>query len=112
MLSSLENINLRLVDEPGENKKAGKYKDKPLPYGACCVCTPDDIPNPRRIEWMADYINTNKKSFIEAGATDIIFWIYWYGIQGNMEFTPTELAKIADLNIPLCVDYIFQDEDD
>ena len=60
---------------------------------------------------MADFIKTNKRQFTDAGATDITFWIYWYGVQGNMEFTPTELVKIAELNITLCIDYIQQDEE-
>lgn len=33
---------------------------------------------------------------------------YWKGKQGNMELTIPELRKIAALNIPLCMDYIFE----
>ncbi len=111
-LGTINNIQMHLVNEPGEIGSLGKYKDKPLPYGACCVCTPDSIPIPRRITWMADFIKANKKKFMDAGATDITFWIYWYGTQSNMEFTPTELSKIAELNIPLCIDYIQKNEGD
>ena len=111
-LNKISNIELRLVDEPEEKGTTGKYKDKTLPYGACCVCTPESIPVPNRITWMAKFIEENKSKFIDAGATDITFWIYWYGVQGNMEFTANELSKISALNIPLCIDYIFQDEEE
>ena len=39
----------------------------------------------------------NKAAFVEARATDIIFWVYWEGIQGNMEFTPNGLKIIVNL---------------
>ena len=111
-LNTIDNIQLRVVNEPGGIGTIGKYKDKPLPYGACSVCTPDIISIPDRITWMADFIRINKKRFIDAGATDITFWIYWYGVQGNMEFTPEELCKLSELNIKLCIDYIQQGEED
>jgi hypothetical protein len=111
-LKSIEGIQLRLINEPGEIGKTGKYKNRPLPYGSCCVCTPEAIPMPHKIEWMADFIKANKKSFSLAGATDIEFWIYWYGVQGSMEFTPVELGKIAELNIKLCINYIYKNEDE
>lgn len=110
-LNKIDDIQLRLVSEPGELGTISKYKGKPLPYGACCICTPNSISIPDRITWMADFIKTNKRQLTDAGATDITFWIYWYGVQGNMEFTPTELGKIAELNITLCIDYIQHDEE-
>jgi hypothetical protein len=42
---------------------------------------------------MVDFIKAKRAAFVEAGPTDIIFWIYWEGIQGNMEFTPKEPQK-------------------
>ena len=111
-LNKIDNIQLRLVCEPGELGTIGNYKGKPSAYGACSICTPNSISNPDRITWMADFIKTNKRQFTDAGATDITFWIYWYGVRGNMEFTPTELGKIAELNITLCIDYIQQDEEE
>lgn len=108
-LDKINNIELRVIGEPEEFKK---NKDKLIPYEACYVCTPDSIPNHKRITWMAEFIKENKNKFINAGATDITFWIYWYGVQGNMEFTSHELSKISELNIPLCIDYIFQDKEE
>ncbi|MCG8685232.1 MAG: hypothetical protein MI892_10175 [Desulfobacterales bacterium] len=105
-LAAIENIQLHRVNEPGKIGTIGKYKGVPLPYGSCRVCTPEYIPVFDRISWMADFIKINKRTFAKVGATEIIFWIYWHGVQGNMEFTPVELEKIAKLKIALCIDYI------
>ena len=109
VLKEIENIQLMRVNEPCEIGSTGRYKGVPLPYGACTICTPKTIPIPDRISWMADFIREHKSKFIEAGARDITFWICWYGIQGNMEFSPSELNKIAKLNIHLCINYIQED---
>ena len=58
---------------------------------------------------MADFIANHIELFRELGAINIVFWIYWTGVQENIEFTPEELQKIADSNIPLCIDYIQDD---
>ncbi|MGE0273923.1 MAG: hypothetical protein AB7R40_00680 [Nitrospiraceae bacterium] len=104
-------IQMRLLTEPGEIQAKGKYRGQPAPYGACCVTTPEEIEVRHRIEWMADYIAANLPFFKAAGATDIIYWLYWTGLQGNMEFKPSEIRKIANLDIPLCINYIQEAED-
>lgn len=98
--------NIRSASDPGDIGGIGKYKGLPKPYGTCCITTPEEIAQPDRILWMADFIYKKRKAFIDAGATEIVFWIYWEGIQGNMEFTPNQLKKLAKLEIPLCIDYI------
>lgn len=104
---------VRDCDTPGEIGITGRYKGKPVPYGACILATPEHIRVPDRILWMADFIHKHIQTFREAGATDIIYWIYWTGTQGNMEFSVEELKKIAALSIPLAIDCIHvQEEDD
>ena len=106
----IENIKMRLSNEPNTIGTNGKYKGKPQPFGFCKIATPDTVSNPQKIEWLADFIKVNKHKFNEAGATDITFSINWFGVQGNMEFTSKELSKIAELNIPLTITYIFEDK--
>lgn len=66
----------------------------------------------KKIEWMADFIKTNKAAFVKAGATKMAIWIYWTGIQGNMEFTAREIKKLGKLNIPVCMHYAYVETDE
>jgi hypothetical protein len=110
-IKSIDDIHLHLVDDPGSIGITGRYKNKILPHGACYIRASKSIPEADKIIWMANFIKTNKKIFIDAGATKIEFWILWHGNQGNMEFTPAELKMIASSDIPLCIDYLYVDED-
>ena len=107
LLNKISDIEMRLTNEFGEVGKIGKYKDKKLPYGSCCIVTPERIKS-NRVEWMADFIIKHKSEFEKAGATAMSFWIYGYGNQGNMEFSVEELTKISATKIPLCIDYVFE----
>jgi len=98
--------NMRQANDPGDLGQIGKYKGLPRPYGSCCITTPEEIALTNRVEWLADFTDKNKHAFIDAGATEIVFWIYWEGIQGNMELTPKELKKLAKLEIPLAMHYL------
>ena len=109
LLNQIADIEMRLVNEPGEKGETGRYKGQKYPYGSCNIITPEKIVN-NRIEWMAKFIYKHKDEFKKAGATDITFWIYWYGLQGNMEFTIEEINEISNTKIPLCIDYIFEGE--
>jgi hypothetical protein len=100
LLLEIPNLIIRLADEPDDYN------------GFCCIETPKIIQNHLRIEWMLDYILEHKKKFINAGATEIIFWLYWHGLQGNMEFKPIEIKKLALLEITFCIDYIQQEYDE
>ncbi|HFA49153.1 MAG TPA: hypothetical protein ENJ95_09060 [Bacteroidetes bacterium] len=110
LLKNISGIKMRLCNEPGDIAKTGRYKGVPRPYGACYICTPDAVKKDK-IEWMAEFIFKYKNEFEKAGATEISFWIYYYGKQGNMEFTVVELNKISATQIPLCIDYIYEDKD-
>jgi hypothetical protein len=103
----LEDIELRNVTNPGDLATVGKYKGKPIPYGSCTVVTPTGIEPDKRIEWIADFIKKHEKIFRDCGATDFRVQINWTGIQGNMELKATELEKLADLRIPLNMNYFF-----
>lgn len=109
LLQTIERIELGSKNELGEIMSRGRYKNRQAPYGSCQLLVPSYVDLNDRIIWMAEFIFMNKSKFEEAGATDIVFWIYWSGVQGNMSFTPRELKMIAKTNIPLCIDYITLD---
>ncbi len=109
-LLNIKNIYFKTKNEVGDIAPIGRYKDKPLPYGSCTLMVPKHIDIKNRIEWMADFIYENIDSFKESGATDITFSICWSGLQGNMELSVEELQKIAKLQIPLSMDYIYEKE--
>ncbi len=102
----IPSVPMRLVTELGEIQERGRYQGKPVPHGACHISTPEVIEMSQRIEWMADFIAEYFDVFKAAGASDVVYQLYWTGLQGNMEFTPRELKKIASLEIPFCIDYI------
>lgn len=108
LLHSIENIQFRGENELGEIMTRGKYKGQPIPYGSCQLVVPNYVDIKDSIFWMSEFIFLHKPKFEEAGATDIVFWLYWRGMQGNMSFTPKELRMIAKTNVPFCVDYIFE----
>lgn len=107
LLEDIPDIHFRLAHEVGDIARLGRYKGKLYPYGACHLGTPELVTQESVIEWMADFVAAHKEKFVVAGATSIVFWIYWYGGQGNTELSVVELNKLAALQIPLCMDYIF-----
>lgn len=106
----ISDIQLRNAIDPGDLGTLGRYKDKPLPYGSCIVVTPTEVKPEKRIEWIADYVKKHKQIFIDSGATDFHIQITWTGIQGNMEFNVKELEKLADLKVPVNMNYFLKDE--
>lgn len=96
----------------GEIGTRGRYKGQPSPYGLGTIRTPDSIPVKERIKWLTAIISQHIETFRANGATDIEFNIHWSGLQGNMEFSAEELKGIADLGIPLTMDYMVQEGED
>ena len=96
--------NKRVRGQIGER---GRYKGQPFPDGACDIGVPQDIDLGSPIEWLADFLADNMSTIKSLGAEDIVFWIVWRGIQGNMELSATELQKIADLGIPMAIHYYY-----
>jgi hypothetical protein len=84
---------MQSVTELGEIKERGRNQGIPTPYGACYISTPEVIEVSQRIEWMADFIAEHFDTFKAAGASDVVYKLYWTGLQGNRELTPRELRK-------------------
>ena len=75
-----------------------------MPYGTCEVkCT---LVGGTQIVYLASHLKRYLPLYKKSRATDIVFWIMWRGLQGNMEFTVQELRKLADMKIPVAMDYI------
>ena len=106
LLHSIDNIEFRSETQLGEILTRGRYKGKQAPYGSCELIVPSYVDIKDSIFWMAEFIFMHKEKIELAGASDMTFWIYWHGIQGNMSFTPKEIRMISKTNVPLCIDYI------
>lgn len=106
-----QNLGIELTNEnePGDIGKIGRYKNSPIPYGACTlrpICNDDEC---SVIEWMADFIHHNMSLLLELDVEDFSLSILWTGIQGNMEFSPIELEKLARLKLSLSITYSFEE---
>lgn len=108
LIKDIPEIKFITENEPGDIGVSGRYKNLPIPYGACYLSTPFEISQDNKINWMAQFIESHIFTFRKAGATEITFWINWHGVQGNMELSVNQLTKIASLNIPLGMNYIFK----
>lgn len=111
-LEGLKGARLTNIRLKGELAQRGKYRNSPLPYGACTVSIAGDVGNEKRIITMAELVYDNLELFRGVGADDITFNIVWEGIQGNMQFSAEELQKIARLNIPLNITYVLEESEE
>lgn len=92
------------ANDPGDLGNIGKYKAKPTPNGSCQVqCK---LKSQNNIIYMAKHLKEHLDELKNANASDIVYWIIWRGIQGNMEFDVDELTALADMKIPVAMDYI------
>jgi hypothetical protein len=92
------------ANDPGDIGQTGKYKGKPIPYGVCNIHCTARIPD--RISYLAKHLTKHQAQLKAAHATSIVYWILWRGIQGNMELTVNELARLAEMKVPVAMDYI------
>jgi len=101
-------VEVTKAKDPGTIASQGKYRGKKKPYGACEIRRTKPG---RNIAPLADHLRRNSSRYKAAGATDIVFWILWRGLQGNTELTVRELAALAAARVPLAMDYIFIKEE-
>jgi hypothetical protein len=100
-------VEITDANDPGDMTRIAKLRGKPTDYGACIVrCT---ISGRRKIAYLSRHLTKNISSYKAQHATHIVFWILWRGIQGNMELTVNELAKLAEMKVPVAMDYIYME---
>ena len=100
-------IEVTKANDPGTIGTRGKYRGQKKPYGVCQI---HSTKPGRNIVALADHLSRNSDRYKAAGATEIVFWIVWRGIQGNTELTVRELAALAAARVPLAMDYILIEE--
>jgi|ERR1051325_3311361 hypothetical protein len=101
---------MRIVraNDPGDIGTRGRYRGKPTPYGSCNVeCT---IKGRRKIAYLARHLAKHRTRYRAQHVSDMVFWILWRGVQGNMELSASEVARLAETKAPVAMDYILMKE--
>lgn len=97
-------VEITEASDPGEMTRIAKLQGKPTSYGACEIrCT---VMGQKKIAYLARHLTKHLSYYRAQHATDIVYWILWRGIQGNMELTVNELARLAEMKVPVAMDYI------
>ena len=101
------NLKIKLSDknEVGDIDNIGRYRDKPIPYGAATLEPPSEYKDFDGFIWMINTLNPSLiKTFQDYGADDIeLHLLYIYEGQCNLAFSPDELTKISQLNIDFTI---------
>ena len=85
---------------PGDIGKIGRYKNKPLPYGASSLEAPADVDSFDTIIWIANALKGKVQVLEECGADDIHFLIaFYYKDQCNCVLSAEELKAIAETGL-------------
>lgn len=92
--------------EVGQLGKAGRFQGKPIPYGACILRFEEmnSLPYGPRLEQMIVSLEKNIDLLKKCGAQDFVLrLVVSYETQCNLEFTPSEMNRLAVMGIPLTV---------
>ena len=92
----------------GENSKYGKYKGKPSSYGHCYFeidsCYNEEEKIEKAVELISFLRNTENNTNLNIEKIDI--HLFFSGIQGNMDISSKGIQKLAELNLPIIMNYI------
>lgn len=94
-------------NEKTEIATRGRFKGKEYGYGSANIVVANDVLN--KFDWLLDFILENSAKVRELGVEDEIIWIYWYGIQGNMEIDKNLIKKLASTGLNMAMNYIYID---
>jgi len=101
-------VRIVRANDPGDIGTTGRYRGKPTPYGSCDLeCT---IRGRGKIAYLAGHLAKNRIRYKALRVSDIVYWILWRGVQGNMELSVNEVAKLARTGVPVAMDYMFMEE--
>lgn len=87
--------------------KRGRFKGSEYGYGSTLIVVDESITY--KFDWLLDFIIDNSNEIRSLGVEDEIIWIYWYGIQGNMEMDKKIIKKLASTNLDMAMNYIYID---
>ena len=94
-------------NEKTDIAKRGRYKGSEYGYGSTQIVVDDSIIN--KFDWLLNFIINDSKSIRSLGVEHEIIWIYWYGLQGNMEMDKNIIKKLASTDLDMAMNYIYID---
>ena len=83
----------------------GRFIGGEYGYGSTQIVVDDGIIY--KFDWLLNFIIENSNSIRNLGVEDEIIWIYWYGIQGNMEMDKNIIKKLAMTDLDMAMNYIY-----
>jgi hypothetical protein len=92
--------------EVGQLGKVGHYKGIPIPYGACVLrfAEMNSLPYGPRLEQMIGSLEKHVDLLKKCGAQDFVLrLVVSYEAQCNLEFSPVEMNRLANLGIHVTV---------
>jgi len=103
------NLILSNSNENTDIAKKGRFKEREYGYGSTQILVDETITN--KFDWLLNFIIDNSKEIRNLGVEDEIIWIYWFGVQGNMEMNKEIIKKLALTNLDMAMNYIYIDNE-
>jgi len=100
---------LRNSKEKTDIATRGRFKGSEYGYGSTQIVVDDSITD--KFDWLLNFIIENSNRIRNLGVEDEIIWIYWYGIQGNMEMDKEIIKKLSETNLDMAMNYIYIDSE-
>jgi len=100
---------LRNSKEKTDIATRGRFKGSECGYGSTQIVVDDSITD--KFDWLLNFIIENSNRIRNLGVEDEIIWIYWYGIQGNMEMDKEIIKKLSETNLDMAMNYIYIDSE-
>jgi len=92
--------------EVGQLGEVGRFQGKPIPYGACVLrfAEMSSLPYGPRLEQMITSLEKHIDLLKKCGAQDFVLrLVVSYEAQCNLEFSPAEMNRLANLGIHFTV---------
>ena len=108
------NLPLSEKNEVGAMGTLGFFRGKPLPDGACTLSPTgrDDSPYGARLAQLIAALECQIETLRSCGAEDFVLrLVVCYDTQCNLEFSPTEMQRLAHMGIPLTVSCYLKEKD-
>ena len=103
------NLILSNSKEKTDIAERGRFKGSEYSYGSTQIVVDEGITY--KFDWLLNFIIDNSNKIRNLGVDDEIIWIYWFGIQGNMEMDKEIIKKLASTNLDMAMNYIYIDSE-